>query len=196
MKEIVFPLGGIGSGTIGLASNGALVDWEVFNRPNKGSLNDYSFFVIKADFSDGRSITKILQGDHIKDFMGQYANSESFFNGYGFGPANNTMCGFPHFKNVKFDGKFPIATLTFSDDNFPAKVIMKAFNPFIPLDSDNSSIPAAFFDIKIKSLCDNVKYSIILLYYKMSSCINPWGAPQPMNLPPKIYVYLSCLSHF
>lgn len=157
LREIVFPLGGIGTGSIGLAGNGCLVDWEIFNRPNKGSLNGYSFFAVKAEFPTGKSITKVLQGDWTKDLVGTYANS-----GFGFGPNGVTMCGFPHFKKLKFEGKFPIATLTFQDDDFPAKVILKAFNPFIPLDADNSSIPAAFFEINIESFADDVKYSVIL----------------------------------
>lgn len=158
LKEIIFPLGGIGTGSIGLAGNGGLVDWEIFNKPNKGSLNGHTHFAVRADYPDGKSITKILQGDYIKDLMGEYAKAN--FAGYGFGPAGRNMCAFAHFKKVKFDGKFPIATLTFEDDNFPAKVILKAFNPFIPLDADNSSIPAAFFEIKIKSKVDDVKYTV------------------------------------
>lgn len=160
LKEIVFPLGGIGTGSIGLAGNGCFVDWEIFNRPNKGSLNEYSCFAVKAEYPDGKSVTKILQGDWTKDLMGQYSKSK--YGGYGFGPKGATMCGYPHFKKVKFDGKFPMATLTFQDDGFPAKVVLKAFNPFIPLDADNSSIPAAFFEIKIKSYAADVKYTVIL----------------------------------
>ena len=58
LKEISFPLGGIGTGSVGLAGNGALIDWEIFNRPNKGSKNGYSCFAIKATFSDGKSVIK------------------------------------------------------------------------------------------------------------------------------------------
>ena len=39
LKEIIFPLGGIGSGCIGLNGNGQLVDFEIFNRPNKNFIN-------------------------------------------------------------------------------------------------------------------------------------------------------------
>jgi hypothetical protein len=36
-REISFPLGGLGSGCLGLGGTGQLVDWEIFNRPAKGS---------------------------------------------------------------------------------------------------------------------------------------------------------------
>ena len=48
-REIVFPLGGIGAGSIGLDGTGRLRDWEIRNHPAKGSLNGYSHFGIKAE---------------------------------------------------------------------------------------------------------------------------------------------------
>ena len=58
-KEISFPLGGIGSGSIGIGGDGRFIDWEIFNKPNKGSLNGYSHFAVKA-VSKNRTVTKIL----------------------------------------------------------------------------------------------------------------------------------------
>ena len=37
LKEISFPLGGIGTGSIGLMGNGNFTDWEIFNRPAKSA---------------------------------------------------------------------------------------------------------------------------------------------------------------
>ena len=34
-NEISFPIGGIGTGSIGLAGNGRLIDWEIQNKPIK-----------------------------------------------------------------------------------------------------------------------------------------------------------------
>lgn len=48
-QAISFPLGGIGTGSIGLAGNGMLIDWEIKNRPNKCSHNGFSFFAVKAE---------------------------------------------------------------------------------------------------------------------------------------------------
>ena len=150
LNEISFPLGGIGTGSIGLAGNGSFVDFEIFNRPNKGGINPYTFFAIRAEHPDGRSVCKVLQGDHTKDRTGQYTHG--VFSGFGYGPDGGTMCGFPHFREVIFGGAFPLATLTFRDEDFPAEVVLQAYNPFIPHDADNSGLPAAFFDIKIKGL--------------------------------------------
>ena len=167
LREIIFPLGGIGTGSIGLAGNGALVDWEIFNRPNKGSLNPYTGFAVRAEYPDGRSVTRILQGDRQRALSGEYTRVN--FKGYGFGPNETSFCGFPHFRNVSFNATFPIATVSFQDPDFPGKVVMKAFNPMIPLDADNSGIPAAFFDIAIHSPEDGIRYTVVL------SAHNPFG---------------------
>ena len=162
-ENISFPLGGIGSGSIGLAGNGMLIDWEIFNRPSKGSRNGYSHFAIKAKNSQGIQ-TKILNGDLTKDLAGQYRKQQ--FSGFGYGGDSASMCGFPHFKNVIFHGEFPIARLEFSDPvsdegAFPGNITMTAFNPFIPLDADNSSIPAAFFEILVENNTrDEVEYQV------------------------------------
>ncbi len=144
LKEISFPLGGIGTGSIGLAGNGQLIDWEIFNRPDKGSINGYSHIAVKV----GDQV-RILQSDVQKDLMGQIngLRDKPNYSGYGFGPSQQTLSGLPHFKNCEFNGEFPIATLTFEEEGFPGKVQLTAFNPLIPLDSENSSLPAAFFEI-------------------------------------------------
>lgn len=163
LREISFPLGGIGTGSIGLAGNGHLIDWEIFNRPNKGSLNGYTFLAVRAEYPDGTCTARILQGDWNKDLCGTYsgAGSGQFF-GFGFGPASVSMAGMPHFSSVTFDGSFPIARLTFEDEHFPATVVLTAFNPLIPLNADDSSIPAAFFDVELRSHEAGVNYTVVL----------------------------------
>ncbi len=160
LNEISFPLGGIGTGSIGLAGNGELVDWEIFNRPSKGSLNPYTHFAVRAEYPDGRVDVRVLQGDHKKQLVGQYGLPR--FNAYGFGPHGGTMCAFPHFRQVTFDGRFPVATLTFTDDGFPAEVVMTAYNPMIPHESDDSSLPVAMFDIAVRSRVEGVRYTAVL----------------------------------
>ncbi len=159
LNEISFPLGGIGTGSIGLCGNGSFMDWEIFNRPNKGSSNPFTFFALRAEFPDGKTDIRVLQGDKTSYLSGQY--SQRWFNGFGYGPDGDTMCAFPHFKNIVFNGSFPVATISFSDELFPAEIILEAFNPFIPHDAKNSSIPVALFNIKVKSKVNGVKYTLV-----------------------------------
>lgn len=159
LREISFPIGGIGTGSIGIAGNGEFTDFEIFNRPNKGGINHFTFFSIRALYKDGRSVTKVLQGDHVKDLIGKYSQTQ--YSGFGYGPDIATACALPHFRYVEFDGTYPIATMTFFDDDFPAKVILRAYNPFIPHDAENSSLPIAMLDVSIKSLCDGVEYTVV-----------------------------------
>ena len=56
LREISFPLGGLGTGCIGLSGNGRLIDWEIFNKPNKGSVNGFSHFSVKAEKSKKNGI--------------------------------------------------------------------------------------------------------------------------------------------
>ncbi|MBE7034411.1 MAG: hypothetical protein E7406_09325 [Ruminococcaceae bacterium] len=158
LTEISFPLGGIGTGCIGLGGDGRLVDWEIFNRPNKGSINSYSFFAVRAIQGD-KITAAVLNGDALKEHMGSYAKQGHF--GYGHGADKKKMYGFPHFKNVEFHGEFPISNIRFHDELFPANVNMTAFNPFIPRDAKNSSIPAAFFEVEVQNTTsENIKYQV------------------------------------
>ena len=147
LREIVFPLGGIGTGSIGYAGNGRFMDWEIRNRPDKGSANGYTHLAIRCRDRAGRVYARVLQGDYPGSRMGQYDKGEH--HGYGFGPAGTTMCGFPHFRSCVFTGSFPLCHIDLADDDFPADVRVTAYNPMIPLDADNSSLPAALFTVAI-----------------------------------------------
>ncbi|HPB16361.1 MAG TPA: GH116 family glycosyl-hydrolase [Clostridia bacterium] len=162
-KEISFPLGGIGSGSIGIAGNGSFMDWEIFNKPDKGSTNGYTHIAVKAeDINNSLVSAKILNCDMDKEYLGRYSTS----GGFGFGMLKQTMAGFPHFKDGVFKGEFPIMELTLKDKSFPAKAKLTAFNPFIPLNEDDSSIPGAFFEVELKNDTDKPIYYTVCFSVK------------------------------
>ena len=147
LDEISFPLGGIGSGCIGLAGNGRLIDWEIFNRPNKGSVNGFSHFAVKAERGGEVVDARVLHGDLTGPLSGSMRTT--WLNSFGFGPMRASLGGLPHFRQVEFEGTFPVATLSFADERFPGAVLLRAFNPFIPGNADDSSIPAACFELQV-----------------------------------------------
>lgn len=159
LNEISFPLGGIGAGCIGLAGNGRLVDWEIYNRPAKGSLNGNSHFAVKA-MKDGKLLdARVINGD-----------INTGLTGGGDGLSAATMAGFPHFRHCTFKGEFPIAEVDFTDDCFPGTIRLTAWSPLIPLNDKDSSIPAAFFEYAVTNTTDDT------LEYTVGAALrNPYG---------------------
>lgn len=148
-REISFPLGGIGAGCIGLAGNGRLIDWEIFNSPNKGSLNGRSHFAVRTE-ENGKVIdARILHGDLQAPYTGEMGTVKGAYAGFGWGPHGDNLCGLPHFRHHRFIGEFPVAEIEFNDDDFPGKAKLKAWSPFIPGDDHTSSAPIACFEIEI-----------------------------------------------
>ena len=152
-QEISFPIGGIGSGSIGLDGTGRLRDWEIFNRPSKGSFNGFSHFGVKAE-SNGKTVdARVMNSDWLGSRMGRYVEHNAYV-GYGYGPFREMLCGVPHFRDSEFAGEFPLAEVRFLDETFPGQVSLEAFNPFIPSNDRDSSIPAAFFTAVITNTGD------------------------------------------
>ncbi len=148
-KEISFPLGGIGAGCIGLGGNGRLIDFEIFNKPNKNSFNGFSHIAVKAENEDRVADTRVLNGDIQPPYMGEPNGGN--FGGYGFGVTRFALTGLPHFEESVFTAKFPFASVDFKDSHFPGTVKLTAFNPFIPLNNKDSSLPAAFFEVEFNN---------------------------------------------
>jgi len=151
-SQISFPLGGIGTGCIGLAGNGRLIDWEIYNRPNKLSRNGYSFFAVKAESSDGKlKLAKVLHGDLQPPYTGEGLGK---YRGFGYGPQREDITGIPHFARTTFTGQFPFAQIDYDDIGDPIQIKMTAYNPFIPLNDKDSSLPCAIFEFEVHNRSD------------------------------------------
>jgi len=142
LDEIAFGLGGIGTGTISLTGRGRLVDWEIQNRPNKGSLNAFSFFTLWAKEQGKDPVAKVLAERPMRRLAG---SGPGLFTGSGFGADRLTGAGLPHMKKARFTGRYPFAEIEFTDPDVPLGVTLTAYNPLVPHNVDDSSIPGAVF---------------------------------------------------
>lgn len=149
-REISFPLGGVGTGCFGLSANGRLIDWEIFNRPDKGADNGLSHFAIKAEKNGQLVDARIINGPFEEgSAIGEFKRHPH--RGYGVGACVSTLAGMPHFRTSSFEGTFPCATVQLSDPHFPGNVSVRALSPFIPLNSEDSSLPVAMFRIIVEN---------------------------------------------
>jgi hypothetical protein len=89
LREIAFPLGGIGTGTVSLGGYGNLRDWEIFNRPNKGGVLPFTFAAVRMEGGGLRSpIIRVLEAQQPPPFGG------------GFGAHREQALGLPRFRKA------------------------------------------------------------------------------------------------
>ena len=132
LARISLPLGGIGTGTIGLGGRGELRDWEIMNRPAEGFCgtqigNEAPFFAIRAG-----EFTSLLEGP--------LAASE-YHHGEG-RPVNHH--GFPRFASASFDATYPFGRVNLDDPASPVRVELVGFNPLVPGDSEAGLLMASW----------------------------------------------------
>lgn len=133
LKEIAFPLGGIGTGTISLGGRGNLQDFEIANRPAKGQPPLRNFFAIAVDDGSGTPNARILERQLFPPFTGYR------------GIAPHLVPGLPRFPEATFTGEYPLAKVALSDPGFPVRATLEAFNPMIPGNVADSGLPVAYF---------------------------------------------------
>jgi non-lysosomal glucosylceramidase len=148
-RYVSFPLGGIGTGSVSLTGSGRLIDWSIRNRPAIHHFNGYSHFAIKAEQNGKLLDARVLNGPYEGTPTGSPSTRK--FDGFGFGANRDSMAGVPHFDDVTFIGRFPVAELQFHQASFPGQVGMTAFSPFIPHNDRDSSMPVAFFTISVEN---------------------------------------------
>ncbi len=152
IQKIKMPVGGIGTGTVSLTGRGALEDWEIMNRPAKGfnptlenrgpAKQKGPFFAIYVENKKGEKQTRLLEG--LPD--------EAEFEGAWGATSNNH--GLPRFSTAIFKAAYPFGQVNLSDESLPVEVVMGAYNPLIPGNIDDSSIPVCILNYKVKNTSD------------------------------------------
>lgn len=148
LYNISLPIGGIGTGTVGLGGRGELRDWQIMNKPSIGysavtTGNNAPFFSLWVKSPGQPAITSAL--------IGPLDNSE-YLQGEG-RPVNHH--GLPRFEQASFDAAYPFGQVTLQDKALPVKVRIKGFNPLIPGDADASGIPIAILTYEVENTSDN-----------------------------------------
>lgn len=187
LHEIALPLGGIGTGTVSLGGRGELRDWEIMNVPGKGfstvtRSNNTPFVTIYVKPQGEASVTFMLAGPLYDD---EYLNCEGR-------PANNF--GMPRFEEASFDAAYPFGQVNLRDSAIPVTVRIKGFNPLIPCNTDDSSLPVAILTYEVTntgsktaevSVCASLRNFIGqdgTRYNTNGSEYFPYGAKQNKNL--------------
>jgi uncharacterized protein (DUF608 family) len=153
------PVGGIGTGSISLAGNGALINWEIMNRPALNHSPAINAFLIRVEQENLPIFAKVLEG-----------------------PLDTAMCegpfgaevknhGMPRFRSAMFKAAYPFGQVCLVDDKAPVKVTIKSFNPLIPSDTSSSSYPVMVYRCEVENLSN--REVIVSIASNISNFIKP-----------------------
>jgi uncharacterized protein (DUF608 family) len=167
------PLGGIGTGSIELRSDGRFHEWQIFNNPpwSGGAVlvpwtgeeivdPDDCYFAIRVKAQDDEPKVRILASKEKIDIDKLYARSF-----------------LKHVDDVEYVGEFPFVKINYKTD-IPVEVQLDAFSPFIPLDVKNSALPAAVLTFTVKNVSEK-KLDVSML----GGVANPVGRDSPKSGP-------------
>jgi uncharacterized protein (DUF608 family) len=151
LQRIAMPIGGIGTGTVSLSGYGAIQDWEIMNRPAKGYNPHFGkfgvtkrapFFALYVKEQNQQGQGLLLEGPlperYAEGIMGAV------------GPNH----GLARFAEATFKTAYPFGQVFLKDKDIPVEVTVGAFNPLIPGNTDDSSIPIAILSYKVKNTSD------------------------------------------
>ena len=127
LKFVGMPVGGIGAGQLYLGGDGRLWHWDIFNQyVNSGSSGPH-YAKPMTPTSPLTQKFSLKLGDKIISLDRD------------------------GFSDVSFRGEYPIGVVNYADTNLPLAVKLEAFSPFIPLNTDDSSLPATVFQLTVRN---------------------------------------------
>ncbi len=121
LREIAFPLGGIGAGQVFLTGGGRLERWQIVNNFNSTANVPGACFGFWAKTAGKAPVARLLQDKPLE--------------------------GIPGCPSLTFSGEYPFAWIDYEDeeDPLPVSVRLEAYSPMIPLNAEDSGLPAAVF---------------------------------------------------
>jgi uncharacterized protein (DUF608 family) len=149
LQYIGMPVGGIGAGQLYLGGDGRLWHWDIFNKP---------LLRLKAD---GLHYREPLKPDTLvrQRFLLKIGEAATSLDSSGF-------------SQVSFRGEYPIGIVEYSDPKIPIAVRLEAFSPFIPLSTDDSSLPATILQFTLRNTSAEPVAAMLLGELENAVCLN------------------------
>ncbi|GAB4560730.1 MAG: non-lysosomal glucosylceramidase [Anaerolineae bacterium] len=158
LRAVAMPLGGIGTGTIALAGDGSLRQWQIHNQINHLACVPHSFFAVwtRRARPPEEPVARVLQSSALYDVPGPPPPPTS--NDHIVPLAHRRLLqDLPGVAETAFIGEYPIAEVQYLDPELPITVSMEAFSPFVPLNSRESGIPVIIFNVTAHNPTNHVQ---------------------------------------
>lgn len=129
LHRIGMPIGGLCAGQVYLGGDGRLWHWDIFNQHIGTGAEHYAKPLEPSLLFEQGFGVRIAVGEHSE-----------------FRTLDAT-----HWRDVSFIGEYPLGYVEYRDPDVPVTVQLEAFSPFIPLNTDDSSLPATVLQFKVRN---------------------------------------------
>lgn len=130
LETIGMPVCGIATGQLYLRGDGTLGVWQIFNQHFFSGYGSDNYRAYRPDCPVDSGFAVLVQD--ADEIIARQLNQD--------------------FGMVEFSGEYPIGIVRYRSDDFPVKVDMEAFSPFIPLNAKDSALPATLFHITVENV--------------------------------------------
>ncbi len=149
LRALALPLGGIGTGSVALAGDGGLRQWQIVNNVNHDAHVPNSFFAVQAATRvDGQRGAALLQSDALYDSE-TFQPAPSISDHLVPQGSRRLLAELPGVDSLEITAQYPIVEVAYQSQALPVEVRLEAFSPFIPLNSKDSGLPAVFFNFTV-----------------------------------------------
>src|SRR5688572_3235581 len=140
LNRVAFPIGGLGAGMFCLEGTGAISHMSVRSKPDV--FNEPGLFgaISVKGAKNGAKIVEGLVPDWKRFGQPNTGNG-----------AGGSIFGLPRFESATFLARFPFATISLEEKDYPLQAEITGWSPFIPTDADNSSLPSGALEYKFKN---------------------------------------------
>ncbi|MDR1130130.1 MAG: hypothetical protein LBK96_04035, partial [Prevotellaceae bacterium] len=150
LRYIGMPVGGINAGGVYLGGDGRLWLWDIFNDNREGiepklvpwqQQTTHSSYVRSRDgacyVEPAQNIRPLDQGFAFRFEYGGQTIVKSLREA--------------DWDEILFEAGYPVGTVRYIDKSLPVEITLRAFSPFIPLNEDDSGLPATILSFTFKN---------------------------------------------
>ena len=131
LEKIGMPVGGICSGQLYVGGDGRLWHWDIFNHDvNSGGSGPHYAAPMKP-------WSPLEQNFSLRIKSGERVQTRKLQSG--------------DWSDVSFRGEYPVGRVEYADAASPVSATLEAFSPFIPLNTDDSSLPATILQFTLRN---------------------------------------------
>ncbi len=146
LKFIGMPIGGICCGQVNLGGDGRLWLWSIFNQITFGVAN-------KTVAYNGQNLGPSGGANYVDPPTQIHPFQQGFWVRYSHNQKTETRSlDEDGWSSIRFTGEYPIGFVDYQDQDCPLKVHLEAYSPFVPLHTDQSSLPCVVMKYTVDNL--------------------------------------------